>query len=48
MQTRANNVNKPANTGTVKKTAGASASRPVAQKTARNNVKKGTKTATKK
>ena len=48
MQTRANNVNKPSNTGTVKKTAGASVSRPVAQKTARNNVKKGTKTATKK
>ncbi|MBO7611176.1 MAG: putative glycoside hydrolase [Elusimicrobia bacterium] len=48
MQTRANNVNKPANNGAVKKPAGTSAAKPAAQKAATNNVKKSTKTATQK
>ena len=48
MQTRANNVNKPANTGAVKKPAGTSAAKPAAQKTATNTVKKSTKTVTQK
>ena len=48
MQTRANNVNKPANNGAVKKPAGTSAAKPAAQKTATNTVKKSTNTAVKK
>ncbi|MBQ2219273.1 MAG: hypothetical protein II417_00600, partial [Elusimicrobia bacterium] len=50
MQTRANNVNKPANNGAVKKSAGTSANKTTkpAQKPATNTVKKSTKTVTKK
>ena len=50
MQTRANNVNKPANNGAVKKPAGTSANKTTkpAQKPATNTVKKSTKTVTKK
>ena len=48
MQTRANNVNKPANNGAVKKPAGTATAKPAAQKAATNNVKKSTKTATQK
>ena len=46
MQTRANNVNKPANAGAVKKPAANSAAKPT-QKPA-NAVKKSTNTAIKK